>query len=269
MKEKELYLFDLDGTLILGDKVIDGTIEIIDKIRKKGKKLMVFTNNSSKTREQYVKELATMGIKIKREEIITAGYITGKYLLKINKKIIYVVGTLKFKEMLEEMGLVVVEKPQIKNGKYNIDAVVIGLDTELNYDKLKQACRLLKDKNIGYIGANPDMIYPVADEIFYPDCGSIVKMLSYSTKRTPKFLGKPYFEIFNYCLEKMEVSKDETIIIGDRLYTDIACGKENGCETVLVLTGETKKEDVVNSKYQPTYMINSIKDLEKFIDSNI
>lgn len=266
MREKELYLFDLDGTLILGNKVIEGAIEIIDKIRKKGKKLMIFTNNSSRTREQYVEELAKLGINVKKDEIITAGYITGKYLLHINKRVIYVVGTSKFKEMLEEMGLIVVEEPKIKEGKYNVDAVVVGLDTELNYEKLKQACKLLKDDDIAYIGANPDMIYPVDNEIFYPDCGSIVKMLSYSTKRVPKFLGKPYFEIFNYCLEKMKVSKDKTVIIGDRLYTDIACGEENGCETVLVLTGETKKEDLINSEYRPTHIIDSIKDFEALID---
>lgn len=262
MEEKELYLFDLDGTLILGNQVIDGAIEAINKIRELGKNLIIFTNNSSRSRMQYVEKLAKMGINVTEEEIITAGYITGKYLLKNNKRVIYVLGTEKFKEMLEEMGLIVIREPELKDGKYNVDAVVVGLDSELNYEKIKTVCKLLQDPEMTYIGANPDMVYPVENGLFYPDCGSIAKMISYSTKRVPKFLGKPYHEIFDYCLEKKGVSKDEVVIVGDRLYTDIACGQENGCDTVLVLTGEAKREDLINSEYQPTIVLDSIKDLK-------
>ena len=179
-----------------------------------------------------------------------------------NKRAIYVLGTEKFKEMLKEMGLIVVENSKKIDGKYNIDAVVLGLDSELNYEKIKTVCKLLQDPEMTYIGANPDMVYPVEDGIFYPDCGSIAKMISYSTRRVPKFLGKPYHEIFDYCLEKNSVSKDKVIIVGDRLYTDIACGQENGCDTVLVLTGEAKREDLINSEYQPTAVIDSIKELK-------
>ena len=245
MEDKELYLFDLDGTLILGNRVIDGAIEAINKIREQGKKLVIFTNNSSRTRMQYVEKLAKLGIAVTEEEIVTAGYRTEK-----------------FKEMLKEMGLIVVENSKKIDGKYNIDAVVLGLDSELNYEKIKTVCKLLQDPEMTYIGANPDMVYPVEDGIFYPDCGSIAKMISYSTRRVPKFLGKPYHEIFDYCLEKNSVSKDKVIIVGDRLYTDIACGQENGCDTVLVLTGEAKREDLINSEYQPTAVIDSIKELK-------
>lgn len=262
MEEKKLYLFDLDGTLILGNQVIDGAIELIKRIRETGKKLIIFTNNSSRTRKQYVEKLAKLGLDIEEEEIVTAGYITGKYLLKKNKRAVYVLGTEKFKEMLEEMGIIVVENPKKIDGKYNIDAVVVGLDSELNYEKIKTVCKLLKDSELTYIGANPDMVYPVEEGVFYPDCGSIAKMISYAVRRVPKFLGKPYPEIFDYCLEKTGVSKDEVVIVGDRLYTDIACGQENGCDTVLVFTGEAKKEDLINSEYQPTMVLESIKDLK-------
>lgn len=262
MKDKKLYLFDLDGTLILGNQVIDGAIEAIEKIRKAGKELIIFTNNSSRTRMQYVEKLAKMGIVVKEHEIVTAGYITGKYLLRKNKRVIYLLGTEKFKEMLQEMGIIVIDNPVEKDGKYNVDAVVLGLDSELNYEKIKTVCKLLKDPDMTYIGANPDMVYPVENGVFYPDCGSIAKMLSYSTKRVPKFLGKPYHEIFDYCLEKTGVTKDEVVIIGDRLYTDIACGQENGCDTILVLTGEAKREDLINSEYVPSLVLDSIKDID-------
>lgn len=262
MENKKLYLFDLDGTLLLGDQVIDGAIEAINKIREAGKKFLIFTNNSSRTRKQYVEKLTKLGFNIKEDEIVTAGYITGKYLIKKNKKNIYVLGTKKFKEMLEELGLNVVENPIKIDGKYNVDAVVLGLDTELTYEKLQTACNLLQDSNLTYIGANPDLVFPVENGIFYPDCGSIAKMLFYSVKRFPKFLGKPHHEILDYCLEKKGVSKDETVIIGDRLYTDIACGQENGCDTILIFSGEARKEDLINSEYQPTLFLDSIKELK-------
>ena len=133
---------------------------------------------------------------------------------------------------------------------------------ELTYEKLQTACNLLQDSNLTYIGANPDLVFPVENGIFYPDCGSIAKMLFYSVKRFPKFLGKPHHEILDYCLEKKGVSKDETVIIGDRLYTDIACGQENGCDTILIFSGEARKEDLINSEYQPTLFLDSIKELK-------
>ena len=154
------------------------------------------------------------------------------------------------------------ENPIKIDGRYNVNAVVLGLDTELTYEKLQTACNLLQDSNLMYIGANPDLVFPVENGIFYPDCGSIAKMLFYSVKRFPKFLGKPHHEILDYCLEKKGVSKDETVIIGDRLYTDIACGQENGCDTILIFSGEARKEDLINSEYQPTLFLDSIKELK-------
>lgn len=263
MKNKKLYLFDLDGTLILGDKVIDGALDVLKKIKLEGKEFMVFTNNSSRTRAQYVEKMAKIGIEITEDEVATGGFTTGQYLLKNNKKRIYVVGTEKFKELLRDLGLNVVDDPKRENGSYNLDAVVIGLDSELRYDKLTKACEILThEPNITYIGANPDMVYPVEDNVFYPDCGSICKLLSYAVGREPKFLGKPYAEILDFCLETKNVSKEDTVIIGDRLYTDIACGYNNGCDTILVLTGEATAEDVKTTEFKPTVVLNSVKDME-------
>ena len=263
MKEKKLYLFDLDGTLILGKNVIDGTLEVLDKIVSSGKEFMIFTNNSSRTRAQYVEKLAKLGIKVEEENIVTGGYITGRYLVDSGKKNIFVVGTEKFKELLKELGLNVVEEPKKENGHFNLDALVVGLDSELSYGKLTKACEILTcEKDITYIGANPDIVYPVEDGVFYPDCGSICKLLSYAVAREPKFLGKPYSEILDYCLEKKKVKKEDVVIVGDRLYTDIACGFNNGVDTVLVLTGEAKKEDIEKSDFKPTMILESIKDLK-------
>lgn len=264
MKDKKLYLFDLDGTIVLGNDVIDGAIDILNEIKAKGKEFMIFTNNSSRTRDWYVEKMAKMGIQITEDEVATGGYTTGEYLIKHNKKRVYVVGTEKFKELLTSMGITVVEDPvRNEDGKYDLDAVIIGLDKELNYKKLTTACEILtRQPDITYIGANPDMVYPVEDNVFYPDCGSICQLLSHAVGRMPKFLGKPYAEILDFCLEIKNASKDETVIIGDRLYTDIACGFDNGCDTILVLTGEATKEDVETTKYKPTLVLDSVKDMK-------
>lgn len=263
MKNKKLYLFDLDGTLILGDQLIDGAKEKLEEIKKAGKKFIFFTNNSSRTKKEYIEKFKNMGIDIDENEIVTAGYTLGRYLQK-EKKVssVYVVGTESFKNILRDMGIEVVESPEKKNGKYLIDYVIVGLDSELNYEKIKIACKLLTQKDIGYLAANPDMAYPVEDGVFLPDCGSICKMLEYAVKRVPRYFGKPYKEILDYSLEIGGVSKDETVIVGDRLYTDIACGCNNGCDTILVLTGEASREEGEKSECRPTLILDSVKDIE-------
>lgn len=260
---KKLYLFDLDGTLILGKNIIDGTLELLKDIKESGNEYMVFTNNSSRTREQYVEKLARIGIHIKKEDVVTAGFVTGKYLKDNNYKKIFVVGTKKFKELMSSFGLEIIENPIRENGKYDLDAVIVGLDSELDYEKIKEACDILTlNKDILYLGANPDMVYPVEDGIFYPDTGSICKMLSYAVKREPKFMGKPYSEIIDYCLKLKGVNKEDTVIVGDRLYTDIACGVKNGVDAILVLSGEATRKDAEESEFKPTQIFDSVKDIK-------
>lgn len=262
MKNKKLYLFDIDGTLILGNKPIDGAEKVIKEIREKGKKLMLFTNNSSRTRAEYVEKFKKMNIDILEEEIVTAGYMLGEYLIeKKDNPSIFLVGTKSLKKLLEDMGVKVIEEPQKIGGRYNVDYVAVALDSELNYQKIVTACELLSE-GVEYLAANPDFVYPVEGGKFLPDCGAICKMLEYAVKRKPLFLGKPSREILDYCIKKNGVSKGETVIVGDRLYTDIACGYDNSCDTILVLTGESKREDVKNSPYKPDYILESIKDIE-------
>ena len=263
MKNKKLYLFDIDGTLILGNRPIDGAKEKLDEIKKAGKKFILFTNNSSRTKKQYIEKFKKMDMEISEDEIITAGYTLGRYLTAEKKSpVVYVVGTESFKELLTDMGITVVETPEKIAGKYHIDYVIVGLDSELNYEKITTACKLLTQKDVGYLAANPDLVYPVENGVFLPDCGSICKMLEYAVKRVPRYFGKPYSEILDYSLEMAGVSKEETVIIGDRLYTDIACGCDNGCDTILVLTGEASKAEGETGDCQPDLILESVRDIE-------
>ena len=142
----------------------------------------------------------------------------------------------------------------------DIVCAVVGYDSELNYRKIEKICELLSTSNIDYIGTNPDLVCPTTFG-FVPDCGAICKMIEYAVKRQPVYIGKPNKLIVDLCLEESGFSKDETLVIGDRLYTDIACGINAEVETALVLTGEAKEEDLRDTEFNPTYVFNTIKDL--------
>ncbi len=257
LKDKQLFLFDLDGTIHLGSSLIDGAKELLEEIKKQGKKYMFFTNNSSRTKDEYITSLGNMGLEVTYDDIITAGYSTAIYLA--NKKQnanIFVVGTNSFKKLLSEHGLNVIETPD-----NNIDFVVVGLDFELNYEKIRTACELVSN-GAEFIGANPDLMFPIPGGKSLPDTAAICKLIEIPTGKQPIYLGKPSNEILEYCTTLTGVSKADTVVVGDRLYTDIACGFNNGCDTILVLSGESKAEDIEHSPFKPTLVLDSVKSID-------
>lgn len=134
----------------------------------------------------------------------------------------------------------------------------MGFDTELTFKKLEDACILL-NKNVDYIATNPDWVCPTWYG-YVPDCGSVSEMLYNATKRRPRFIGKPQPEMINLAMEKYGFSKEETIIFGDRLYTDIASGFNAGVTTAFVLSGEGTMEDVEKSDVKPDFIFENIKE---------
>lgn len=144
----------------------------------------------------------------------------------------------------------------------NIDFVVVGFDTSFEYRKAMIACKYIS-KGIPFIATNKNIKCPIGDEEFIPDCGSIVKMIEVVTNVKPKFIGKPSKGTVGYLLNKANVPKDKIAIVGDRLYTDIAMGFNNGICSILVLTGETKMNDMKNSKIVPDFVFNNVKDVYK------
>ena len=258
MKSYKGYLFDIDGTIVLGNTLIEGAKEKLEELRKKGKKIGFYTNNSSKNPESYLEKFERLGVKAELKEIITAGAVLADYLKNSckNKKI-FMVGTKDFKTYCKSLNIEIFDE----NDKFElseIDIVAVTLDSELNYKKLEIACKLLS-KNLEYLAANEDLVYPIEDGVFLPDCRAICNMIELCTKKTPKYFGKPKEPMLNYALKNLDLKRDETVIIGDRLYTDIASGAINGCDTILVLTGEAKRDD--QSVYKPTYVIESVIDI--------
>lgn len=258
MKDYKGYLFDIDGTIVLGDVLIPGAKEKIEELRKCGKKIGFYTNNSSKNPKSYIEKFTKLGIETELKEIITAGGVLADYLKNSCKdKKIFMVGTKDYKNYCKDLEIQIFDE----NDDFDfseIDIVVVTLDSELNYKKLEIACKLLH-RNVEYLAANEDLVYPVEDGVFLPDCRAICNIIELCTKKIPKYFGKPKKAMLDYALRNLNLLKDEVVIVGDRLYTDIASGYINGCDTILVLTGEAKRDS--KSVYNPTYILDSVADI--------
>ena len=252
IKNKKLFLLDMDGTIYLDNNLFDGVLDFLSYIKKIGGKYMFLTNNSSKSVDKYIEKLDSIGIKSTADDFLTSTNATVLFLQKKSYNKIYALGTESFKEQLRDGGLNITDK--IDDG---IDCLCMGFDTELTFKKLEDACILLRD-DIDYIATNPDWVCPTWYG-YVPDCGSVSEMIYNATKKRPKFIGKPQPEMINLAIEKTGFKKEEAIIFGDRLYTDIASGFNAGISTVFVLSGEGTIEDVKNSDVKPTYIYENIK----------
>ena len=256
MHTKKLFLFDIDGTIAIGDTLYEGSKELLQWIRDIGGKAYFITNNSTKSGMDYVHKFETaFHLKTEADDFVTSGTMTLDFLKKnYNDKLIYVLGTVSYIGELRKNGLRITEEKES-----DIACVVVAYDSEVNYRKLCIASEILETMDVPYYATNPDLRCPI-DFGFIPDCGAICKMLQYTTDKVPQYLGKPNEDVVTVCMERSGFSKEETVVIGDRLYTDIACGINAGVDTVLVLTGEAKKEDLEQTLFQPTAVYDTILD---------
>ncbi len=254
LKNKRLFLFDIDGTLSVEDFLYDGSFELLELIKKRGGYSFFITNNSTKSCADYVEKFKRWNIATDEKQFVTAGFMTREFLKEKHAgDKIFVVGTKSFIKELKKNKLNVTTSPET-----DVKCVLVAYDSELKYDKLVDACEILSREDIKYYATNPDMACP-AKFGFIPDCGAICKMLEYATKRVPMYIGKPNEEVVNCCMRVAGItSKDEVLVVGDRLYTDIACGINAGVETCVVYTGEAKPEDIAETKWKPDYCFDNI-----------
>ena len=254
LKNIKLFLFDMDGTLYLGDRLFEPTKELLQVIREQGKRYLFMTNNSSKSVDKYIEKLARLGIESTKEDFLTSTNATIVHLKKKNYHKIYGFGTETFKQQLIEAGL-----PITDHLEDDIDCLCMGFDTELSFKKLEDACILL-GRGVDYIATNPDWVCPT----WYgsvPDCGSVSQMLYNATKRMPLFIGKPQPAMVQLALAETGYAPEAAAIIGDRLYTDVACGINAGINAIFVLSGEGTMEDLKTSDVQPTHIYQNIRTL--------
>ncbi len=259
LSEKKFFLLDMDGTIYLDNDLFDGTLDFLYKVKKKGGKYLFVTNNSSKSVDAYVNKLERLGIPACADDFLTSTDATVLYMNSNHPgKKFYSMGTRSFTEQLKNSGVNVTTELED-----DIFGLVISNDTELTFKKLDDACILL-GRGVEYIATNPDWVCPTSYG-YVPDCGSFAEMLEHATGRKPLFIGKPKPEMLLLAMEKYGYSKDETVMIGDRVYTDIASGYNAGVDTIFVLSGEGTVKDAESSDTKPTYIIENIREVYKRI----
>ena len=258
LKSIQLFMLDMDGTIYNEDTLIPGAFEFFDLLNRQGKDYVFMTNNSSKGKASYVEKLNSLGIKATERNVASSVNATVMYLNERNPKAkLYLIGTESLKSELIEEGFEVV--PVGYRGT-DIDYVLLGFDTELNYEKVRGACYYVS-RGFPYIATNCDLKCPVLDNKFIPDCGAIAQMIELATNRKPLFLGKPERTMVDAVSSLWNVPLNQIACVGDRLYTDIAVGINAGATSICVLTGEATKEEISKSVFKPDYVFDTINEL--------
>lgn len=241
----KLYLFDMDGTLYLGNRVFDFTAELLQALRDNEKRYLFMTNNSSRSVADYITKLKKLGIDARQEDFITSSQATAWYLRRHHPGLrLYVCGTESLKEELRQEGFEVVAQRE------QAQCIVMGFDTELTFQKLEDVSWLLATRDIPYIATNPDLVCPT-EFGSVPDCGSVCQMIYNATGVRPVVIGKPSPLMPQLAMERLGCGREETCVIGDRIYTDVKSGLNAGITGILVLSGETTPEILAESPDKP------------------
>lgn len=246
----------MDGTIFLGNELIDGALDFLDTLKQNGKKYIFLTNNSSKNKLSYVDKLGNLGIKADKEEIFTSGEATTRYLKRFKPGArVYLLGTSALEEEFESEGFKLV-----KERGQEIDYVVLGFDTTLTYEKLWGACEYIAH-GVEYIATHPDFNCPLPNDAFMPDAGAMAALIEASTGKKPKVIGKPNKEVVESISDKYNLDKSQMVMVGDRLYTDVQTGINAKITSVVVFSGETKEKDYETSDIKADFSFPSVKQM--------
>lgn len=252
-----LFALDLDGTVYLGSRWIDGTLDFLRSVRESGREYVFLTNNSSRSLEDYIEKLHRMGLDVGRETIVTSGQATIYYLQKTYPgKKVFLLGNEALRREFQNAGIELDEE--------HPELVVTAFDTSLDYRKMCRVCDLVRD-GLPYIATHPDFNCPT-ETGFIPDIGSIHAFIHASAFRFPDtIIGKPYSGMADYLKSRVGISRDAIAMTGDRIYTDIAAGTRNGMRSILVLSGEASLEDAGVSEDVPDLIFDSLKYMIPFL----
>ncbi len=262
LKNIKCFLLDLDGTLYLGDQLIDGAAGFIGTLKRRGINHLFLTNNSSRSRQEYAEKLQSMGLPATLDQVLTSGTATVRWLkMTAPGAGIYLLGTPSLAEEFTSGGFRLVSKDQ------SPDFVVLGFDTTLTYQKLWDACDLVAS-GTPLVATHPDINCPLPAGKFMPDAGAMIAAIRASTGKSPRVIGKPNREMVDAALELAGCQRNEMAMVGDRLYTDIAMGQSAGICSVLMLSGEATVGDLDDSPYQPDFVFQSVADLAAVLEGN-
>ena len=257
LKNVKLFVLDMDGTVYLGNNLIDGSLDFIrDVDADPNRDFIFFTNNASRVPKVYVDKLADMGLTVTEDKIVTAGDVCAEFLEKTYPGAkIYLNGTPLLEDNWRERGLNLVDD--------NPDVAVQSFDTTLTYDKLDKICRYVRN-GVPFIATHMDTNCPTEDG-YMPDCGAMCALITDSTGVKPRFLGKPWKETVDMITAITGYPADQIAFVGDRLYTDVATGVNNGAMGFLVLTGEADMQTVAESDVEPTCIYDSLKEMREYL----
>ena len=252
LAEKRLFLLDMDGTLYLDDFLFDKVPEFLSLIRRQGGRYLFLTNNSSRGVEGYIDKMRRLGIETTPEDYLTSADAAQHTLLtEFPGQRCYVSGTASLKAQLAGAGVPITDALSD-----DIAVLLSGFDTELTFQKLEDSCILL-NRGVPWLATNPDWVCPT----WYgsvPDCGSVCEMLFRATGRRPYVIGKPRPDMARLAMAHGGFSAEETVLLGDRLYTDIACAVNAGIDSVFVLSGEGTRDDIERDGIRPTWVYDDI-----------
>lgn len=253
LKRITCFALDMDGTVYLGEKWIDGAMDFLQAVEQAGKKYIFLTNNSSKNPQAYVEKLGRMGLDVDESKIVTSGQATIAYLKEhFPGKKVFLLGNELLQAEFEEEGITLEEE--------HPDMVVTAFDTSLTYAKMCKVCDFVRE-GLPYLATHPDYNCPT-ETGFMPDAGAIHAFINASAFRYPDhIIGKPNGDIMDYLAMRAGVTKAQTAMVGDRLYTDVAAGVNNGYTGILVLSGEAGMKDVEESEVVPHLIFSSVKDM--------
>jgi HAD superfamily hydrolase (TIGR01457 family) len=253
LRDVKCFLLDMDGTFFLGNQLIDGSLRFIDTLRELQIDYLFLTNNSSRHARQYAEKITKLGLPISAEKVLTSGEATALYLQQeYPSSACYLVGTPALEEEFRQHG--------IRLEQSHPECIVLGFDTTLTYEKLSKLCDFVR-AGLRYIATHPDVNCPTENG-FLPDIGATIAFVRASTGREPDVIvGKPNRLIVDAGADRLGLKIEEMAMVGDRLYTDIALGETSGITTCLVLSGETRLEDLAGSPHQPTYIFKNLGEL--------
>jgi 4-nitrophenyl phosphatase len=240
----------MDGVLYRGSERIPGTAAFLTFLRERDISFVLATNNSTRTREQYVEKLKKMEVMVKPEEILTSAHATAHYLADVAPRgsRVFVIGQDGLREALRTSGFELVEE--------EAEYVVVGMDFRISYERLAEATLLLRG-GAQFVATNPDRTFP-SERGIVPGTGALLAFLEAATDKRPTVIGKPGTAMVEQALASMDADAETTVMLGDRLETDILAGERAGLATLLVLTGVTEEVMLDTAEIQPDLVFTDI-----------
>ncbi|HEX6264623.1 MAG TPA: HAD-IIA family hydrolase [Actinomycetota bacterium] len=249
----DAILLDLDGVLYRWPEPIPGAADTIATLRDVGKRVAFVTNNASRTPEEVAERLASVGVRAEPREVVTSALATAAALCERGVRSAFVVGEGGLVVALQDEGIRVVDGPA-----EDVGVVVVGFDRCVTYSKLKDASVLVA-RGVPLIASNADASFPAPNGEAWPGAGALVAAIETTTGAAAELIGKPEAPLLELALDA--AGGGRPLVVGDRLDTDVAGAVRLGWDSVLVLTGSTRSEDVGRSEWKPTFVVDSVADL--------